>query len=273
VTLPDPYAIPVGALGSYNYSPPFAQVADLFSGLDWADFLFAWTLLLIGSVVWIAGSPGWILAAFALPFVALELYHGNVHILMAVAILLGFKHPWTWAFVLLTKPSAGIGLLWFVVRGEWRSFFIAIGATAAISAISFVFDPQLWFSWIDLLVENLGRQPLSNHFGIPLWIRLPAAAVLVIWGARTDRRWTVVVSSMLALPVLWFAAPAMLIGVIPDIRARNDAKKREAAAAEAAAAAVDDTASQADDTARQADGAGDDGPSQVDDTASQGASG
>jgi hypothetical protein len=39
----------------------------------------------------------------------------------------------------------------------------------------------------------------------------------------------VVVSSMLALPVLWFAAPAMLIGVIPDLRERS----RERAAARA----------------------------------------
>jgi uncharacterized membrane protein len=49
---------------------------------------------------------------------------------------------------------------------------------------------------------------------------VPVAALLVIWGARTNRRWTVVVSSMLALPVLWFASGAMLIGIIPDLRAR-----------------------------------------------------
>ena len=150
VTLPDPYTIQYGAIGSYNYSPPFAQVADFFSAFQWNDFVFVWTMLLIGSVIWIAGSPGWILVAFATPFVAIELYHGNVHILMAVAILLGFKHPWTWALVLLTKPSSGVGLLWFVVRGEWRPFFIAIGTAGAISAVSFVFDPQLWFGWVDV---------------------------------------------------------------------------------------------------------------------------
>ena len=61
---------------------------------------------------------------------AVELYLGNVHILIAVAILLGFKHPWTWAFVLLTKTTCGVGLLWFVVRREWRSLWIALGATA-----------------------------------------------------------------------------------------------------------------------------------------------
>ena len=224
VTMPDPYAVPVGALGSFNYSPAFALVADWFSAVDWWVFLWFWTMFLVGTVIWVAGSPGWVLVAFALPFVALELYHGNIHILLAAAIVLGFKHPWTWAFVLLTKPTSGIGLLWFVVRREWRPLGIAMGTTLVIAAISFVLAPSAWFDWIDLLVGNVGASPLSSNIAIPLWIRLPVAAALVVWGARTDRRWTVVVSSMLALPVLWFAAPAMLIGVIPDMRRNRRAR-------------------------------------------------
>lgn len=235
VSMPDPYDIPVGALGAFNYSPAFAQVADWFSVVDFWVFLYFWVWLLVGSLIWIGGSPGWIAVAFAIPFVAIELYHGNINILLAVAIVLGFKHPWTWSFVLLTKPSAGIGLLWFAVRGEWRSLGIALGATAAIAAVSFVLAPSAWFGWIDLLVGNIGVEPLSSHIAIPLWVRLPLAAVLVIWGARTDRRWTVVVSSMLALPVLWYAAPAMLVGVIPDVRARLR-ERREAEQASGAAA-------------------------------------
>jgi hypothetical protein len=40
------------------------------------------------------------------------------------------------------------------------------------------------------------------------------AVVLVVWGARTDRRWTVPVASMLALPALWFGGLSMLLAVI-----------------------------------------------------------
>jgi hypothetical protein len=221
VSLPEPYTIPVGALGSFNYSPPLALVAEAFSIVDWWVFWFLWTMLLVGTVVWIAGSPTWILVAFALPFVALELYHGNIHILLAAAIVLGFRHPWTWAFVLLAKPTAGVGLLWFVVRREWRSLWIALGTTAAICLVSLLAMPSMWVDWIDLLLRSPGTSPLSPNVFIPLWVRLPIAALLVIWGARTDRRWTVVVSSMLALPVLWFAAPAMLIGIIPELRGRS----------------------------------------------------
>lgn len=231
VTMPDLYGIPFGQLGSYNYSPAFAQVAVWFSTVDLWVFLWLWLCLLVGSVIFLAGSPGWVPVAFAIPFVALELYHGNVHILLAVAIVLGFRHPWTWSFVLLTKPSAGVGLLWFVVRREWRPLAIALGTTVAISAVSFVVAPSAWFAWIELMIDGVGQTPLSSNIRVPLWIRLPAAVVLVVWGARTDRRWTVVVSSMLALPVLWFAAPAMLLGVLPDLREYLRKRRLEAPAA------------------------------------------
>jgi hypothetical protein len=239
VSMPDPYDIPYGMLGSYNYSPAFAQVADWFGVVDFWVFAWMWAWLLVGSIIWIAGSPSWIIVALAIPAVALELYHGNIHILMAVAIVLGFKHPWTWSFVLLTKPSAGIGLLWFVVRGEWRSLGIALGATAVIVAVSFVLSPSTWFAWIDLLVSGVGLESQSNHIAVPLWIRLPIATVLVIWGAKTDRRWTVVVSSLLALPVMWFSAPAMLVGVLPDVREHRRARAEAARVAAGAGSPAD----------------------------------
>ena len=45
-------------------------------------------------------------------------------------------------------------------------------------------------------------------------VALIMAIVLVTWGARTDRRWTVVVAATLALPTLWFHGLAMLVGVV-----------------------------------------------------------
>ena len=54
----------------------------------------------------------------------------------------------------------------------------------------------------------------SNQIAIPLVLRLPVAAFLVIWGARTDRRWTVIVAATLALPTLWFHGFAMLMGIV-----------------------------------------------------------
>ena len=49
---------------------------------------------------------------------------------------------------------------------------------------------------------------------MPLWLRLPSAVALVTWGARTDRRWTVPVAAMLALPALWFGGASMLLAAV-----------------------------------------------------------
>ena len=120
-------------LGAFRYAPPIAFLFAPFGLLPWWLFLLLWEALDAG-----ARSRGWADAGrfvlLALPPVALELYHGNVHLLMAAAIALGFRHPWTWSFVILTKVTPGIGLLWFAVRREWRSLAIALGFTAAVRA-------------------------------------------------------------------------------------------------------------------------------------------
>lgn len=218
VDLPDPYAIPWQELGSFNYAPPVALVFDWFDLVDWWVFSFLWLMLLIGSVIWIGWRPLWILAAFAYPMVATELYGMNIHLLLPVAIVLGFRHPWTWSFVLLTKPTAGIGLLWFVVRREWGQLGVALGSTAVLCVVSFVLAPDLWPAWIDVLVGNVGTAVPANAIAVPLWLRLAIAAVIVAWGARTDRRWTVIVASTVALPALWIGSLAMLVGVIATQR-------------------------------------------------------
>ena len=139
---------------------------------------------------------------------------GNVHMLLALAIVLGFRWPATWSFVLLTKVTPGIGLLWFAVRREWRSLGIALGATAALVArlgrprprpvarLGALPDPD----------ERAGRAPRRGRCRCGRGSSRPR--VLIVWGARTDRRWTVVVGATLALPVLWFHGLAMLAGIV-----------------------------------------------------------
>jgi hypothetical protein len=107
-----------------------------------------------------------------------------------------------------------VGLLWFAVRREWRALAIALGVTALVTAISFAVAPGLWQAWVGSLVANAGVTP-SPSIAIPLWLRLPLAAVVVAWGARTDRRWALPVGVMLAMPALWYAVPAVLAAALP----------------------------------------------------------
>jgi hypothetical protein len=46
----DPYAVPVGGLGAFNYSPPIAWLFGPFGSLEWPSFLWLWLALLFGRV-------------------------------------------------------------------------------------------------------------------------------------------------------------------------------------------------------------------------------
>ena len=211
--LADPYARstwtdPV----AYVYSPAFLQGIAILKMLPWEAFLTAWTVILLLAIRYLAGARLW---AVAIVFAVLEVLGGNIHLLLAVAIVAGFRWPAAWAFVLLTKVTPGVGLLWFAVRREWQNLGIALGATAALAAVSWAIAPAAWADWIDVLAASATKTVGTwAALPIPVWLRLPFAAAVVIWGARTDRAWTVPVAAMLALPALWFGGASMLLAAV-----------------------------------------------------------
>ena len=241
-SIDNPYWLAHGTMGSFVYSPIAARLFQFDALLPFWQFLWLWMALLVGTVLWLGGRRRW-LWILAFPPVALELYHGNVHLLIAAAIALGFRYPAAWAFVLVTKVTPGVGLLWFAVRREWRNLTIALGVTAALVAVSLAFDFRLWQQWIerDLLV-SFATPPSQPQIPIPLLIRLPAAAALVIWGARTDRKWTVPMAAAIAMPVLWISAFAVLAALPalnrPELAERRDAARMRTTPAAAAPAAT-----------------------------------
>ena len=218
-----PYGQTAGALGAFTYSPPIAWLFGWFKIVPFGTFLVLWTGLQLGTAIWLGGR--WaiaVLAVLAFPPVSLEIYHGNIHLLIAAAIVVGFRWPAAWAFVLLTKVTPGVGLVWFLVRGEWRRLAIALAVTGAIAGVSLALEPQVCRSWVqDSLLATAQGAPL-NQFSIPipLVVRLPLAAVLVGWGGRTDRPWTVPVAATLALPVLWPTGFAILAALWPIAQRR-----------------------------------------------------
>ncbi|HET9614095.1 MAG TPA: glycosyltransferase family 87 protein [Candidatus Limnocylindrales bacterium] len=201
---------------AYVYSPAFLQLVSPLTALPWQAFMAVWTAILIGAVRLLTG-PRLLAAGLLFPFTAMEVAGGNVSLLLAAAIVVGFRWPWTWSLVLLTKITPGIGLLWFAVRREWRSLAIALGATAAIALVSFVVLPDQWRAWVDVVARNVaaGKNGTWASVPVPLLVRLPLSVLLVVWGARTNRPSTVPVASMLALPALWYGGLSMLLAVIP----------------------------------------------------------
>jgi hypothetical protein len=204
---------------AYPYSPAFLQILQPIRLLPWPVFMAIWAALLMAAMVYLTG-PRLIFLGLAF-FGLIEIWGGNIEMLVALAIVLGFRWPATWSFVLLTKITPGIGLLWFAVRREWRSLAIALGATAAVVAVSAAIQPAAWGRWVEVLQANAGKNGTWAAVPIPFVIRLPFALVLVVWGARTNHRWTVPVSSMLALPALWYGGLSIMIATLPLLGARS----------------------------------------------------
>jgi len=203
------------AIGAYLYAPVFAQVISPLTAMSFPLFSGIWTLIIVLTYVWLTGR-------WAMPFlfsiaVALEIYLGQIDILIAAAIVIGFRYPAAWAFPLLTKVAPGIGLFWFVFRGEWRKLAIALATTVAIAAISAFFTPYDWKSWFDFLASSFSQpHPITgDYLTIPYVLRIPVAIGVIAWGARTDRYWTVPVGVLIGMPILWVNMFSLLIGVIP----------------------------------------------------------
>jgi hypothetical protein len=197
--------------GCFLYSPPVEMLMVAIRGVMPFE---AFTFLLRSAELLVLGLVAGPALPFALfiPSVAIELNAANINLLVVAAVLVGFRAPWMWAFVVLTKVTPGMGMLWFAVRREWRPFLIATGATAAIVAISWVVSPHLW----DAYITSLRGEPDSSVWQI--WWRLPLAAIIVVWGARGDHRWALMVAVFIAMPRWYFLSPVVLVGLFALVR-------------------------------------------------------
>ena len=200
---------------SYLYSPAFAQALEPLRVIPLETFVL---LSRVTALMALADLARWLTLPllFTTP-VAGELLVGNIHLQLALAISFSLRWPVLWALPLLTKPTLGVGLLWFAVRGEWRSLAIALGGTSIIALVSFILAPGLWFDWIATMAGSTGRlepELARQAVSVPLGIRSVLAAALVTWGAKANRPWTLVVATCLALPTLWIIGLSMLVGLL-----------------------------------------------------------
>jgi hypothetical protein len=235
-------AAETGQIGAYLSSPAFAQALTPLVVLPAAVFMAIWTAINCAALWWLVGR--WALPSLLFLPIPFEIISGNVHLLYAVAIVAGFRYPATWALMLLTKITPGVGLLWFAARREWRALAIALGVTLAIVAVSFVLDRAAWEQWIAILRADLagaGQGTLETqgwYLAVPLLPRLIVAALITVAAGLTDRRWLLPFAVVVALPVIWLNGLAVLAAVVPLWQAASlRAKATEAASATSVATA------------------------------------
>ena len=226
----DPYVVPVGGLGAFNYSPPIARVFGPFGTLEWPTFLWLWLALLFGNIIWLgrARRPDPLAAGVPagrprdLPRQHPPVDRGGDRPRLPLPVDVGLRvahqgdardRP------ALVRRPAGMASAGHRTRGHGRDRRrLARPPGSAVGRLA-----------------RLHRLHSGGRLRRPVPDRRPALdpparrpSVLVVWGARTDRRWTVVVAATLALPVLWvsgFAICAALASV--PLRTESTVDRRQ----------------------------------------------
>jgi hypothetical protein len=217
-----PYTTAVNETDAYLYSPAFLLALLPLKVLPWAVFWPVWTMLNLVVLWWLVGPVLAVLLLLPGPFspVWVNFWYGNIAVLMAAALLAVFRWPGAWSFLLLTKVTPGVGLVWFAVRREWRYLTYAAIATIAIVVVSFAVTPQPWLEWPGMLASNAAGEDVFVTLP-PLWLRVVLALGLVGTGGLFSARWTVPLAAVIAQPVFWFTGFTMLIAWLGLLRHRD----------------------------------------------------
>ena len=218
----DPYTTGVNEQDAYLYAPAFLHAIFPLKLLPWEAFWIAWTALSLAVLAWVVGpilavlvllpgafSPAWV-----------NLWYGNIGILMAAALVLVFKWPAAWSFLLLTKVTPGVGLAWFAARREWAYLLRALLITLGITAVSFVIAPSAWLEWPRHLLDSASHEDVFVTLP-PLWARLVLATTIAAVGGFYGARWTLPLVALLAQPVFWFTGFSMLLAWLGLLRHRS----------------------------------------------------
>jgi hypothetical protein len=212
----------------YLYSPAFIQAIWPLISLPWEAFYAIWLAIYMAALVWIcrpwltlAVLP-WVFVTFGIFLLAVPRHSVssvNIYFYMGLAVVAGFRWPSAYAFLLLTKVTPGIALLWFVVRREWRNLAIALATTAAIVAVSFVIAPNLWFDWYTVLKYNstYGEPDFAIRI-LPLVPRLIIAAAMICVAAYYNARWVLPIAIVVAMPYIADTALIILLCAAPLLR-------------------------------------------------------
>jgi hypothetical protein len=216
-----PYRAPWGAPDSFVWSPAVALAIAPLTELPFPIFYKLLLAANLAAMAWLLRWPGAVVALL-LPPVRIELQTGNIHLLLAAGIVLGFRASAAWAGLILTKVTPVIGLLWFAARREWRQLLVAVGTTAAIVVATWAISPGLWADWVELLVAS-STVAIVNFtlVQIPIFVRLPVAAGIAVIAGWRGARWLMPIAVLLALPAIWVGALTILLAVFPLLGQRD----------------------------------------------------
>jgi hypothetical protein len=218
----DPTAVPNTPFAYWN-PPPLAQLlAPLTPFLTPEWFTAIWTVLLLACLWWLGGrNPVVGLALIAFLPVAVELRTRNLHLVLAVLVVLALRRSWVfWVAATALKISPVLGGLYLVAAGRVREAIQVAVLGAVVLAISVVLAPGAWVDFISIVGGRAGSEG-GGLVAVPFWLRFLLGAVLAAAGGRLGgRRGEVllVVGLTVANPTLWATALSLLVAIVPLLR-------------------------------------------------------
>ncbi len=215
----DPSAAP-NTPYAYWYPPPLAQLlAPLTFVVSGEGFSLAWTILLLGCLWWLSGRDVLVaLALIAFLPVAVELRVRNVHLLLAVLLVLAIRRSWLfWVPAAAIKVAPVLGLLYLAVARRFREAALAGAVGGAVLLASVALSPGAWTDFFAVVGERAGTDG-GSLVAIPFAVRFAAGAVLAgVGGWIAGRRGEalLVIGITLANPTLWATAFSLLVALLP----------------------------------------------------------
>jgi hypothetical protein len=169
----------------YLFYPPFvAQLSTLLQPIGWQAFVVILTVATFGAMWYCARQWSFPLLLLGVPHY-LNVGPPELAVFLDYALLDNLQ--WILAalcIVAIRRPGAAVAM--------------------ALFSVSFVAAPHMWFDFAGFVAANytMANPPMTAFF-VPVGIRIPMSFLLVVWGARTDRPWTVPVAIGWALPALY----------------------------------------------------------------------
>ena len=211
---------------AYWYPPFVAQVlAPIAAVLPAMAFTAAWTAMMLICLWWLAGRDVLVaLALIAFPPVAVEFWYRNIHLVLAVLIVLAIRgFAAMYSVGALIKFSPGLGIPFLLARARWRDAAIATVTGVTLLVISVALSPDAWRQYLDILASR-GPTDVSGLLPVPYLARAVTGLVLALLAARLEPRIgepLLVIAIVVALPTLWMAALSTLIAIVPLVRGKG----------------------------------------------------
>lgn len=222
----------IGDPGAYRYTPTFAVLAAPFSLLPELVFTWMYRIACLLCLRYLVGSwlaTGW---ALLLPPVSIELNALNVTLPIAALTRWSLRGPTSTTAPLLLGFAASLKYgsvfllpyLW-LRRPEMRQrLLLGTAVLVGVTMVHIAVAPEVWVGFVRSLVQQsqsmnsapfVGEQLLSlvpSTLGDFL-VRLAIATAMTAIAINRGWAWLVFTAATIAVPTLWLARLAPLVGV------------------------------------------------------------